>query len=351
MVFSVDTIKESQNNSFPIQEVVEEPTDYITQLLTMQLEEAISFNAMLEKEVALSEAIVDFRLDKVLDYAGEKIKTMDITSIFAKIFDFFIEAIERLVKAFGSFLLNFVNKDAQLALYKDKLFKFRGSIRFNKAYYEYRNLDMDTSKTTYQIELEKEYRDLISDLNNLSGCKDNTTIIEMMKNIKDKSELISSDMDYLRGRIVGKKSVSEDDFANELFEYFRGQRYEKGVGFFDKNIDSSRVQQAYKDYFKAGEQKRIVHRDSSKLKMEAARQKALIRTTNINKYVSAGLAEKMEIIGIYNNIVYNKCKRVKTICDIYSQLFAAKLEALADYTKTNKEILLLACKEIAKEGV
>lgn len=351
MVFSVNTIKESQFRLFPMQEEIETPTDYFTQLLTMQLEESISFNSMLEKEVALSEAIVDFRLDKVLDYAGQKIKTMDITAIFARIFDFFIEAIDRLVKAFGAFLLNFINKDAQLAMYKDKLFKFRGSIRFNKAYYDYRNLDIDTSKTTYQIELEKEYRDLIADLNNLSGCKDNTTIIEMMKNIRDKSELVSSDMDSLRGRVVGKNSVSEEDFADALFEYFRGQRYEKGVGFFDKNIDATRIQQAYKDYFKAGEQKRIVQRDSSKLKMEAARQKALIRTTNINKYVSTNLTEKMEIIGIYNNIVNNKCKRVKTICDIYSQLFAAKLEALADYTKTNKEILLLVCKEIAKEGV
>jgi hypothetical protein len=353
MVFSVNTIKESLDKELPkYDNTTDEEVNFLSDLLSMQLAESLEFENMITKEELLSEvSLINFKLDTdALKYIGDKISKFDITSIFSRIFDFFVEAIERLVKAFGSFLLNFVNKDAQLAGFKDKIFKFRGSIRYTKPYYDYRNLDMDTSKTTYQIEMEKEYRGLIDNLITLGSCKDNTTLLQTMQEIKRETENIQSDMDSLRGRVVSQSSISEEDFEEALFEYFRGARHDERVSMFSKNIDSARIQQAYKDYYKAKEQRHIVQRDSSKLKIEAAKQKAAIRTINLNKYISVNYINDSQIIMLYNHIVNNKCRRVKAICDIYSQLFAAKLTALADYNRTNKEILLLVCKEITREG-
>ena len=57
-----------------------------------------------------------------------------------------------------------------------------------------------------------------------------------------------------------------------------------------------------------------------------------------------------ELKQIYNNIIMDGCKKVKEICNIYSLLFSAKLDALKEYNLMNREILLAACKEIVKEG-
>ena len=349
MVFSIDTIKESKENLlFTENNAVEEYSSYFDQTLALLMQEDIEFNSLLSSEV-LSEGILS---DIIIKAASEKLKTIDYGAIFAKIFDWFIEAIERLVSSFGAFLLNFVNKDAQLKGFKSKLMKLRGPVRYTKSYYEYQNLDISTSYTTYQAEIEKEYNDLVNRLQLLGSCKNNTDIAAMMSEIKvDLND--DTYLDMARARVLGSNvPITEAEYANALFVYFRGSAtpIDPMARMFEKNIDGNRVHQAAEQYFNSRAQEAKIRRDQAVLKAEALKEKVKLRTLNPNNYLSGNMKMESEARQLYNSIVGLKCRRVKAVCDIYRLLFSAKIDALRDYTLMNKEILLEACKEIVREG-
>ena len=272
-----------------------------------------------------------------------------------KYYDYDIAAITDydLFPYFEAFLLNFLNDDIELAAFKKRLEQYRGSIRFDKPYYEYRNLNISTSYTTYEAEIEREYDTLIKDLTNLRYLRSNIEIADYINNMSMMNQYEESDMEVMRGRVLGlNKPVSKDNYADELFLFFRttSTPIEPKLGWNNKNISGERVHEAYKSFYKAGEQKMQIRRDIIKMKTEATKEKAKCRLVKPSDFLPESLAMDSSLIRIYNNIVSNKCKKIQAICDMYVTLFGAKLDALKEYNITNKKILLEACKQIVREG-
>lgn len=352
-VFSVNTIKESKTKDISTPSEfgsIDIYGSFFEQSLDLILDETKTFETLLCKEISVSEGFIG---DLIIDYAKNKIKMIDPTEIFSNIFDWFISAFEKLGKSFCAFLLNFVNRDAQLSLYKKKLGLYRGSVRYTKPYFEYRNLEYDSSYTSYKIEVENVYNNLNKKLLELSDAKSLTDVSTMVERIKDNSEYNEEYISELRGKVLGlNKLVSMEEYPDALFNYYRTSELpvSKRVGMFEKNIDGNRIRQAYNAYYSASKQESSINKDIMKTKLTATAQKAKIRTINPNKYLSDGMKMNPQILGIYNNIVVNSCRTVKAICDVYVMLFSAKLDALKEYNITNREILLLAIKQIVKEG-
>lgn len=355
MVFSVDTIKRSKNVSLNNREKIEEnvnyeDTNWFQLALEMVLEESVEFNNM----ICTNEGIGELIIGAAGDALKRTLKALNPYDILSKVFDWFVNSLATLGRHFEAFLLNFLNDDIELAAFKKRLEHYRGAIRYTKPYFEYRNLDISTSYTTYEAEIEREYDNLIKDLSNLKFLKSNMEIAEYINNMSMMNQYEESDMEILRGKVLGlNKPVSKDNYADELFLFFRttATPIEPKLGFFDKtNMSGDRVHEAYRSYYKSGDQKMKIRRDIVKMKTEAMKEKAKCRTVKPSDFLTENQSMDSSVVRIYNNIVSNKCKKIQSICDIYVTMFAAKIDALKEYNRTNKLILLEACKQMVREG-
>lgn len=350
MIFTSNTILNARNNSFPVYEEVNESASYDG---VSFFEYALDFITNESKEFAsLFEPIEEgFIVNLALDIGKVALGKISIADLFANIFDAFVTGLQNLYATFKAFLLNFVNDSFELMSFKSKLMNYRGSIRYNKPYYEYKNLNVSTSYSTYQLDIEREGDDLMSDLRELGVLRSVADIQSKLEEMKSRSDYDASDLDQKRGDLLGTKDIAEDDFADALFEYFRTTTtpINPNAKLFEKNIGGQRVHEAAVSFFQASKQESQIKKDTYKMKSEADRQKARMKSVNPDSYLIDTLKLNPSCRAIYNTVISNKCKRVKSLCDMYCLMFAAKLDALKEYNQTNKNILLLACQQITRE--
>ena len=280
-----------------------------------------------------------------------KLKQIDYQSLLGRIFDLFIGSIDQLSGSFCAFLLNFVNDDAELKLYKNKLSTFRGEVHYNKPYYEYRNFQSDSSiSLNYKNNIESVYNSLISEFTKMRTLNTKEEILNVLNSILQSTSNDQDDLDAIRGKLVGTNTCTSDVYSSSLFNYFRNttEPINPNAKFFEKNIKGDRVYLAYSDYYSSSKQISAIKREQWKYKAQATAEKSKIRTINPMAYIDKSLITADSLL-VYNRIINSKCKKIKIICDIYVLYFGAKLNAIREYNHTNKEILLLACKEIVKQ--
>lgn len=347
MVFSINTLNESFNRPFP-KEVYKENNNlsFFESSLTLLITEQREFEYNM---IQLSEGLVS---KAVLNKVNKKIKSIDIEELFSRIFDWFIEAINKMQETFSTFLVKFINKDQRIKIYKKKLESFDGNINYNKKYYNYTNLLSDSSYTDYKDEISKVYDDFIDKLDKLGKYNTPMELASVLSDIRNDIEYDSKDLDNIRGKIVGKNTlISKENFAIELFKYFRdGKENPIDTGFMSNEVIFMNpiVKDAYNNYFNYNKQRSIIQRESNKLTSQARAQKIKIRTTNPFKYMDTSNLST-DIFNQYNSIISIKCRKIKDICDIYRLYYSAKLDALKEFNYQNKNILSAAITEIIKE--
>lgn len=347
MVFSTDTILNAKdiNLSNPVLDDDEFDFDksFFSEALDLIADE--QYNFFKETNKLLDEGIVS-------NMVINSLKAIDINDVLSKIFQFFIDAIENLNNAFNAFLLNFMNKNVELKVAKNKLSRFNGSIRYNKPYYIYRNLDSNSSVIdSYRYTIDNIYSTMINQLSQVSMFKDKNDIIKALENARNNLELrYSAEDDTARKNIIGVP-VSAEDFSSHLFNYFRSDQIVPNNSNTNDNIDANRVRVAFNDYYNSNKQISIVRRDQWKFKAEATALKVKIKTTNITRFVYKDFIFNSEVINSYNRIINSTCREIKNVCNIYVMFYSAKLDALKDYTKTNRDILFFALKKQVREGL
>ena len=345
MVFSVDTVLDSQNkiSSTMLNEEIMVEKSSLDEALEIIAHENEKFNSLFEG--CITEGIMD------------KISQFDFSTVLSKIFDLFISAIGRLAGSFGAFLLNFVNKDAQLKLFKSKLANYRGSVRYTKPYYTYTHIKPDTMHAVeYKRLIGEVYSNFTTDFTNtMSRYTSPDELISAMENKMSEGlgSIDSPNMNHIRATLVDSSdNITSAQYRDELFKYFRNgevNRTEPTVKMLEKNIDGTRIGVAYNDYCTINSQISAINRESSRYKAEATAAKTRIRTFNpfgsLNKS-----AVNSQVVVTYNRLVSANCREIRNICDAFTIYFAAKIDALKEYNRTNKEILLLACKQMTRES-
>lgn len=345
MIFSMDTVLDSKNKE--IKTLLNDPEyDFDKNIF----DETV---AIINAE---NESFSELFLDTFDEGFFDKIKDIDFSTILSKIFELFASALGNLIHAFGAFLLNFVNDDTELKLFKNKLANFRGNIRYTKPYYTYTNIQANSLPSNeYKRDIDNVYFSFTDEFsNNFSKISEKNQLISAMRSkIEELSAGLNSDqICKIRGFLCGTNNIMFEDYHDELFKYFRNgemNRVEDKVKLFEKNIDGNRIAVAYKDYYASKKQIGIVNREGYKYRVEAMAAKAKIRTFNPLQYIDKSLIGSDTMVE-YNKLISANCKQIKFICDTYLMYFSAKVDAIKEYNKTNKEILLMACKEIAKES-
>jgi hypothetical protein len=152
--------------------------------------------------------------------------------------------------------------------------------------------------------------------------------------------------DELRGKIVGSHNpVSGQDFATELYKYFRNNGNIVSAG----NISPNELKSICDSYFNYTTDMKKVNKDKYDLQDAMKNIEKNIMELKLEDYVKYNITQDAQKMFI--SLLQNKVIRLNLICNLYTQVFSAKLDALKDSYVQNKKILMVASKKIVREGL
>lgn len=342
MVFSTQSIRSSLNSSFgDIKEsFIDEDRSFFFETLSCVLEENKELDILIMSQFS-NQVINEGYTKNLFKTYLSKIKLSDIIS---KIIDGFLLILENIWNNFKSFMLNFMNKNTMVKRYKDRLLKTTVSFYYPNEIYKFTNIDNSTSYTTFKNDIDKEYNNLIFNLSKFNEFKTYEALFSEMERIKNEIDLSDNYFDNLRGTILGSSDpVKAVDFAAELYKFFRNKGEVIPADSIISSNDIHRITTEYLDYNKII---KMIQKDQTDMKNYAKNLQKDIMKINIEDYVQDNLPKDAQ--KVFVKVLENKASSIKLTCNLYLQVFSAKLDAAKELFNQNAKILLLACKHIAK---
>lgn len=278
------------------------------------------------------------------EFLKNTISKIDFKKILNKLLTSFVDLLNKAWDNIHAFLLNLFGNKQVIAMYKDKLKNVNIGIDFEETRYIYTNLGMNTSYTSFRNELEKEFSNLILDLSKFRSFSTREEVILNIQKIKDD---ISSQTDYydiLRGRILGKRDViQKEQFTTELFKYFRNDSVE-----YKNRIEPKEINMISERYFNYQKTIKEIERDKSDMIKASKKLQRDINSISLESYTDVVYPDLVN--NIFVDILSDKSKRINETCNLYLQLFAAKLDAVKERYIQDQKILVKVIKETIREG-
>lgn len=351
MVFSANTLKISNKKSFPVKE--ENNIDINISLFFESLKllkendrnDYILFKSFTESD---NNQIIQEKILTFSDLLKATIKRIDPKNIIRKILNGFMKLLDTLWRNFHAALLNLFGEDRVISVYKNKLNSIDIDIEFKEDRYIYTNLGYSTSYTSFKSELEKEISSLILDLSKIGSINtfNKMNYIRELEEIRNKNIINDEDIDMIRGNSLGYKyGINKDKFASELFNYFRNNGYKVSSG----TIKSDEIRNIYNEYMNNKSNLKEVSRDKNELQKASNDIQKQIMNIELETYIQDTIPQEASTIFI--SILENKCKKVKILCEIYTMILSAKMDAVKDSYIQYRNILFTACKELARRGI
>lgn len=341
MIYSIGSIKDARSKSIPIidKEDNHEISSFFFESLNIILTETSTFQTCLIE--TYSDNIIQEGF--TIDLFKKALSKIDFKKIFKKIIEMFLNALDKLGKEFTAMLLNLFNQKDVIKHYKKELENIEIVIRYSEERYRYSNLGLNTSYTNLKSELEKEFSSTVLDLTKLGKFKEKDIISEIER-MKSDINMTEEYYDTLRGKIVSSRNpVEKSDFAKELFKYFRFGGFQIAAG----EVTPKEIREILDNYMNYSKSIKLVKKDQSDMKSYAKKLESDINNIKLEDYIKENISP--EIQKLFLAVLQNKTIRVKEICNLFLQLFAAKLDAIKESYVTDAKILITACKAIVKE--
>lgn len=326
MIFSTKTILESQNKT--IQETnitLQNDKSLFFESLDLILQESISFNTILS--------------------VGKKIlSTVNFSDMIKRILKWFANSLESLWKSFISILIGFERPSILINRYKNKLENIDISIPYNKSYVEYSNLGINTSYTSYKVNIENILNSMYRDLDSVRKCRSYNDLYNELNSIKN-DRTNNNYVNEIRSEVLGTyDTVSKSEFASKLYSFFRKSTIEV------TDISPEIVRLTLQNYLQYKSNLNMVEKDKKDLKNASSKIESELSSLNINEYINDSININNDIEREFNSIINSAISQTKDICEIYLQVFSAKLDAFKESRMQDTRILVIACQEIEKRG-
>lgn len=340
MVFSTKTILESKKLASANDNTINKNNEFIFEnYLQYILDESNNFT------VHLLDESITYSLNELFSLK-EFIKKF-VTETINHILEGFVKIVEKLWTEFEVFFVNnFINNSITLTNLKSKLLNYNNDLDLNIfpiTYYDFTNLDLGNSYTSFRNEIDTELKHFRDDLFRLSNINNYE---ELVSDLTETIELSSHDkdsIDQLRGSILGYLNpVSEDNFRAELFNYFTngGKPVEK---FSFSNNEIRNIAKYYYNYkttlFKTKREKINMQSDARAAQKEIKKENLRdnIRINNSN-----------DCTNMFSTIVKNRTSYIQEICNLYIIVFGVKMEVLSKQHKLYKQILMKVVDDIVR---
>ena len=276
---------------------------------------------------------------------GDFIRNIDLKKIFKFIFDKFVGILSAIWDRFRAAYHQFTNKSSLLKRYKKKLDNINWDVNYPESRSIYTNLDNSTNINLYKMSLDKEYVQLMSDLEKISKCKDIGTLHTSIVQIKDNMLNLDKYLDNKRGEALGiYSSISKEDFAQQVVLYFKPDRMTPpGI------LHPNEIKQISNEYFSAKTIEKSITKEQDSLSKSAKSMETKISNIDLSKYVPNKYINS-EIASKFSEIIREYCNRVQGLCNIYIQLFSIKLDIFKMYKQEQVKILSKVILQSIKEG-
>lgn len=317
-------------------EEIQIPESFFYEALSMMLEENKNINYMLLNS---SNVITEDGIFKSI------LSRFDLNGILKKILNGFMSIIDKLWNQIHAFLLNFLNADSVIKHNKKKLETINSKVYYSKERYMFTNLGNNTTYTTFKTELESVYGELIDDLIVLRSANNTEKLYSYIEELHDKVQCADEEMDYRRGKILATQSnIKKEEYASALFNYFRHD----GIALAEGDISVEEIHKTVHDFFESKDLIKGAKKDKESMITESKKLQNKINSIKLNEYSEYGNEKIQEY---FITILKFRASMIQNVCEAYIQLFSAKIDAVKDYSKQSRDILLTACKAMIKEDL
>lgn len=338
-IFSASTLlRESSDSSIKTFQVSTD-VDFYTEAMGFVME---SNQAYFNNACILYKSILESKNDPHVIHEGFSDFIDWIRKIIKKAIDF----VKRLFDKFVLFLNKLVKTDSYIKKHKDKLSKFTSDDNFDYTGYQF----------TIKTDLPK-----INDLKTELEKNDFKAAISSKEMDKEYNKLVATlEGDYydnMRGKLLGtNQSISETDFDKELFSVFRNGTTDTTEFTIDKaTVDQCLKEledtKALKDSIESSK-KRLIE-TLSKLETSFSKGVGILNSQGSYNVTIPPDQETSATVGandihIVDLFVKAKATQVKKVSDICVMVYAAKLNAVKDRYKQNKDIVYKALSKVVK---
>ena len=339
MVFSTNILKTIPQQSLNSnnQKIFEEVSSFFSESLLMIQENDKIINAQLSNHFLLEGSDIIFK---------KLMSKIDFKAIIRKIFKIFIDLMEKLWNQFRSLLVGLFSHDKVIKNFKEDLQNIKISVYYPEERYSYSDFKYNTNLSSFKFYIEKELTDLIMDLTEFNQYKTKDKIYSKIESMKEEIQNSEEYYNSIRATIIQKRnSVEKQNFATELFNYFRNG----GNIIPASEIRPNEMKNITEGYFNFKKTVKEIEKDKTEIQQIAKKTDSMIQKVDINKYTNISFSEEAMIE--ITKVIQGRCIRVKNICDMFVTTFAAKLDAVKESIVQNKNILYLACKRLIKEGL
>lgn len=165
---------------------------------------------------------------------------------------------------------------------------------------QYSNLGIPITNNNFKTNIDNDYRILIAYLSELS---DKTKIYELSNDIETRIANIDDEMNSVRGSIYGSNNpaITVDNYASYLYSIFRSKSS-------NNELDEKKILLLFKK-----------------------EKEDLVNAAKQNKLDIESLKLPSEDSDTYRMIMSDYITRIKDLCEIYLQYFAAKEDAIREY--------------------
>lgn len=165
---------------------------------------------------------------------------------------------------------------------------------------QYSNLGIPITNNNFKTNIDNDYRILIAYLSELS---DKTKIYELSNDIETRIANIDDEMNSVRGSIYGSNNpaITVDNYASYLYSIFRSKSS-------NNELDEKKILLLFKK-----------------------EKEDLVNAAKQNKLDIESLKLPSEDSDTFRMIMSDYITRIKDLCEIYLQYFAAKEDAIREY--------------------
>lgn len=355
---------------------IEDPLIDTNRLATLDLEEcyfksAVDFIAESNKEFTNSKITL---YNKILETTSTTVIHESFSDFFVKVKEIinkFLKFIKSLFQRFLTQLARIIGSDKYLEKHKKDFDKFKDGDKFKIDGYKYTfsdNIPVPDALVQYNFDL----------FDHLLDFKDDTptnkmiTVENISKARTDLSDRLTDYYNDFRGRVLGKEDqkIYEVDYSDALFKVFRDDSTTTEI----IDIDRSTIRLVIDRYFKFNKMQEYTNKqykaiESAYKKVEEQIKDLVKRNGDLSYKVfvdrlptgsdtrisytadknnDTGVAMASDVLTQLDMYVKVKTEQIQECSNIHTLAFAAKLDALKECAKQDKETLYKALSRVQR---
>ena len=355
---------------------IEDPLIDTNRLATLDLEEcyfksAVDFIAESNKEFTNSKITL---YNKILETTSTTVIHESFSDFFVKVKEIinkFLKFIKSLFQRFLTQLARIIGSDKYLEKHKKDFDKFKDGDKFKIDGYKYTfsdNIPVPDALVQYNFDL----FDHLLDFEDDTPTNKMITVENISKARTDLSDRLTDYYNDFRGRVLGKEDqkIYEVDYSDALFKVFRDDNTTTEI----IDIDRSTIRLVIDRYFKFNKMQEYTNKqykaiESAYKKVEEQIKDLVKRNGDLSYKVfvdrlpagsdtrisytadtnnDTGVAMASDVLTQLDMYVKVKTEQIQECSNIHTLAFAAKLDALKECAKQDKETLYKALSRVQR---